>query len=269
MVCFLVWLDDWSTVTNAVSWLWLALFVSCWFPFLHCAACHLASLRPLSLTHHTSPPPAPPPAPPSSAQTAISDRRGAWEVQPNRQTNSSYLTSHLAADRHGGSVQVLLHPSLDSSTCVCSCLQPSAAARPTCSQTWLEHFLYGFPFLAILVLIKKNCSNAVFHSKLNVGYSNLIFLNPNHIAFHCPSWKSVVKWHSVGIFQVGGWKCDIFIFYHFSKYEGVNSNVLSWIKHSIRCHAEAEMIRKIWCSLCCGNLVELTLGPSIANSLYL
>ncbi|TRY86408.1 hypothetical protein DNTS_025363 [Danionella cerebrum] len=40
-------------------------------------------------------------------QTAISDRRGAWEVQPNRQANSSYLTSHLAADRHGGSVQVV------------------------------------------------------------------------------------------------------------------------------------------------------------------
>ncbi|XP_073715532.1 casein kinase I isoform X1 [Misgurnus anguillicaudatus] len=40
-------------------------------------------------------------------QTAVSDRRGAWEVQPNRQTNSSYLTSHLAADRHGGSVQVV------------------------------------------------------------------------------------------------------------------------------------------------------------------
>uniref|UniRef100_A0A8C1WWV3 non-specific serine/threonine protein kinase n=1 Tax=Cyprinus carpio TaxID=7962 RepID=A0A8C1WWV3_CYPCA len=39
-------------------------------------------------------------------KTAISDRRGAWEVQPNRQTNS-YLTSHLAADRHGGSVQVV------------------------------------------------------------------------------------------------------------------------------------------------------------------
>ncbi|KAG9341180.1 hypothetical protein JZ751_019619 [Albula glossodonta] len=40
-------------------------------------------------------------------QTAASDRRGAWEVQPNRQTNSSYLSSHLAADRHGGSVQVV------------------------------------------------------------------------------------------------------------------------------------------------------------------
>uniref|UniRef100_A0A3B1KKY5 non-specific serine/threonine protein kinase n=1 Tax=Astyanax mexicanus TaxID=7994 RepID=A0A3B1KKY5_ASTMX len=45
-------------------------------------------------------------------QTAASDRRGAWEVQPNRQANS-YLTSHLASDRHGGSVQVPLyrHPS--------------------------------------------------------------------------------------------------------------------------------------------------------------
>ncbi|MBN3276771.1 KC1G1 kinase, partial [Polyodon spathula] len=40
-------------------------------------------------------------------QTASSERRGAWEVQPNRQTNTSYLTSHLAADRHGGSVQVV------------------------------------------------------------------------------------------------------------------------------------------------------------------
>ncbi|KAI4896763.1 hypothetical protein NFI96_020721, partial [Prochilodus magdalenae] len=39
-------------------------------------------------------------------QTATSDRRGAWEVQPNRQANS-YLTSHLASDRHGGSVQVV------------------------------------------------------------------------------------------------------------------------------------------------------------------
>ncbi|XP_026175563.1 casein kinase I isoform X3 [Mastacembelus armatus] len=39
-------------------------------------------------------------------QTAVSDRRGAWEVQPTRQANS-YLTSHLAADRHGGSVQVV------------------------------------------------------------------------------------------------------------------------------------------------------------------
>lgn len=45
-------------------------------------------------------------------QTAASDRRGAWEVQPTRQANSTYLTSHLAADRHGGSVQVHTpHPS--------------------------------------------------------------------------------------------------------------------------------------------------------------
>eukprot|EP00063_Salmo_salar_P008438 XP_013983273.1 PREDICTED: casein kinase I isoform gamma-1-like [Salmo salar] len=39
-------------------------------------------------------------------QTAASDRRGAWEVQPSR-TNSSYMASHLASDRHGGSVQVV------------------------------------------------------------------------------------------------------------------------------------------------------------------
>lgn len=40
-------------------------------------------------------------------QTTSSERRGEWEIQPSRQTNTSYLTSHLAADRHGGSVQVL------------------------------------------------------------------------------------------------------------------------------------------------------------------
>ncbi|XP_048722942.1 casein kinase I isoform X4 [Caretta caretta] len=46
--------------------------------------------------------------------TASSDRRGEWEIQPSRQTNTSYLTSHLAADRHGGSVQLLpLQPSRD------------------------------------------------------------------------------------------------------------------------------------------------------------
>lgn len=117
---------------------WL-LFVSCQFSFLHCAACHLASLRPLSLTRHTLPPS---PRPPPSTQTAVSDRRGAWEVQPNRQTNSSYLTSHLAADRHGGSVQVLLYPSLDSS-CVCSRPQPSAVTRSSCSHT-LDRFLHRF-----------------------------------------------------------------------------------------------------------------------------
>ncbi|KAM6973503.1 casein kinase I-like isoform 1-T1 [Aplochiton taeniatus] len=41
-------------------------------------------------------------------QTTASDRRGAWDAQPHRQTNSSsYLSSHLAADRLGGSVQVV------------------------------------------------------------------------------------------------------------------------------------------------------------------
>ncbi|XP_076012452.1 casein kinase I isoform X1 [Genypterus blacodes] len=47
--------------------------------------------------------------PPIRNQTAAADRRGAWEVQPTRQTNS-YLTSHLAADRHGGSVQDIFTP---------------------------------------------------------------------------------------------------------------------------------------------------------------
>ncbi|XP_073852115.1 casein kinase I isoform X9 [Macaca fascicularis] len=40
-------------------------------------------------------------------QNTSSERRGEWEIQPSRQTNTSYLTSHLAADRHGGSVQVV------------------------------------------------------------------------------------------------------------------------------------------------------------------
>ncbi|XP_067090285.1 casein kinase I-like isoform X2 [Osmerus mordax] len=40
-------------------------------------------------------------------QTAASDGRGAWDAQPHRKTNSSYLSSHLAADRPGGSVQVV------------------------------------------------------------------------------------------------------------------------------------------------------------------
>lgn len=59
---------------------------------------------PHSLPDSSSPPTAA--AAPTPEQTAVSDRRGAWEVQPTRQANSSYLTSHLAADRHGGSVQV-------------------------------------------------------------------------------------------------------------------------------------------------------------------
>ncbi|KAK7832762.1 hypothetical protein U0070_026958 [Myodes glareolus] len=58
-------------------------------------------------------------------QTASSERRGEWEIQPSRQTNTSYLTSHLAADRHGGSVQVpTVFPgllSLSSRMLVCSC----------------------------------------------------------------------------------------------------------------------------------------------------
>uniref|UniRef100_A0A8B9JRY7 non-specific serine/threonine protein kinase n=1 Tax=Astyanax mexicanus TaxID=7994 RepID=A0A8B9JRY7_ASTMX len=40
-------------------------------------------------------------------QTASSEHRGAWDVQPHRQTNLSYLSSYLAADRHGGSAQVV------------------------------------------------------------------------------------------------------------------------------------------------------------------
>ncbi|XP_069758862.1 casein kinase I-like isoform X2 [Narcine bancroftii] len=40
-------------------------------------------------------------------QTGAADRRGAWEIQPSRQQNPSYLTSQLASDRHGGSVQVV------------------------------------------------------------------------------------------------------------------------------------------------------------------
>lgn len=85
--------------------------------FFSCFACtipcfiYLHLLTPRSIT---PPPPFPVNLPPltllmqplTPEQTAVSDRRGAWEVQPTRQANSSYLTSHLAADRHGGSVQV-------------------------------------------------------------------------------------------------------------------------------------------------------------------
>lgn len=66
--------------------------------FLHPPPLPIALSNPLPFTS-----PTPPPIP---KQTAASDRRGAWEVQPARQANSSYLTSHLTADRHGGSVQV-------------------------------------------------------------------------------------------------------------------------------------------------------------------
>uniref|UniRef100_A0A8C2LNL4 non-specific serine/threonine protein kinase n=1 Tax=Cricetulus griseus TaxID=10029 RepID=A0A8C2LNL4_CRIGR len=39
-------------------------------------------------------------------QTASSEHRGEWEIQPSWQTNTSFLMCYLAADRHGGSVQV-------------------------------------------------------------------------------------------------------------------------------------------------------------------
>uniref|UniRef100_A0AAY5EPP9 non-specific serine/threonine protein kinase n=1 Tax=Electrophorus electricus TaxID=8005 RepID=A0AAY5EPP9_ELEEL len=40
-------------------------------------------------------------------QTPGSEHRGAWDVQPHRQTNLSYLSSYLATERHGGSAQVI------------------------------------------------------------------------------------------------------------------------------------------------------------------
>lgn len=98
-----------TSVSNADLWLCLGIFfffVPCWFPLPCMPPAHTRSppLRLLpSLLRLLWP-----------DQTASSDRRGAWEVQPNRQANS-YLTSHLASDRHGGSVQVslhLLHPSI-------------------------------------------------------------------------------------------------------------------------------------------------------------
>lgn len=128
-----------------LHWAWTSLVLSFWlkpcfvfypdfiffillilFSFVSHAALHGSWLHtpthPPLLTRlfHHSPHPRPPfhcdthpdsSSPPTTAaptpeQTAVSDRRGAWEVQPTRQANSSYLTSHLAADRHGGSVQV-------------------------------------------------------------------------------------------------------------------------------------------------------------------
>uniref|UniRef100_A0A8C2M9T4 non-specific serine/threonine protein kinase n=1 Tax=Cricetulus griseus TaxID=10029 RepID=A0A8C2M9T4_CRIGR len=47
-----------------------------------------------------------PPQQPLQNQTASSERPGEWEIQPSWQTNTSFLMSHLAADRHGGSIQV-------------------------------------------------------------------------------------------------------------------------------------------------------------------
>uniref|UniRef100_A0ACB8E4B5 Uncharacterized protein n=1 Tax=Sphaerodactylus townsendi TaxID=933632 RepID=A0ACB8E4B5_9SAUR len=40
-------------------------------------------------------------------QLAASERRGDWEVPPVRQTNALFLATHLASERHGGSVQVI------------------------------------------------------------------------------------------------------------------------------------------------------------------
>ena len=93
------------------------------FSFCHAALHNIWSCAPPPPTHtHTHQSPTGHPRsyttdPPE--QTAATDRRGAWEVQPSRQTNSSYLTSHLAADRHGGSVQVhLCAPSSQANTVV-------------------------------------------------------------------------------------------------------------------------------------------------------
>lgn len=93
---------------------------TCCFAWFLASHTH-SSVSPNTIVPSLPSPPTPPPfhcdthpdssSPPTTAaptpeQTAVSDRRGAWEVQPTRQANSSYLTSHLAADRHGGSVQV-------------------------------------------------------------------------------------------------------------------------------------------------------------------
>ncbi|ETE66568.1 Casein kinase I isoform gamma-1, partial [Ophiophagus hannah] len=37
----------------------------------------------------------------------VSERRGEWEIPAVRQANALFLTSHLATERHGGSVQVV------------------------------------------------------------------------------------------------------------------------------------------------------------------
>ncbi len=113
-----------SLVSSSVLWLkpllWFdSLFYFVTFVFFSISHAALHGTWPLTpncpsiltrLFHHSPTPlpshPLPSPTPPTPEQTAVSDRRGAWEVQPSRQANSSYLTSHLAADRHGGSVQV-------------------------------------------------------------------------------------------------------------------------------------------------------------------
>ncbi|KAM7151295.1 casein kinase I isoform 2-T3 [Macrochelys suwanniensis] len=70
--------------------------------------------------------------------TASSDRRGEWEIQPSRQTNTSYLTSHLAADRHGGSVQISSRRKISSRCCTSAFL--SAIKPPTV--LYLTHRLH-------------------------------------------------------------------------------------------------------------------------------
>lgn len=106
-------------------WFWFTLLFCCIF-FLHfscCFAWYVATCTQISITPNVIIPSPPAtlshrthlshfpsyrrrPPTPTPEQTAVSDRRGAWEVPPTRQANSSYLTSQLAADRHGGSVQV-------------------------------------------------------------------------------------------------------------------------------------------------------------------
>ncbi|CAL9702372.1 unnamed protein product [Knipowitschia caucasica] len=70
-------------------------------------ALHTRLIFLLTTCHHSCLPLPPPHTPPLPLKQTSSERRGAWEVQPSRQGNSSYLSSHLAADRHGGSVQVV------------------------------------------------------------------------------------------------------------------------------------------------------------------
>lgn len=126
-----IWLQAHQLSGWSLALIWIHTFILLFFPLIISrAALHGTWPRtpnyPSLLTqlfHHSPTPPPPPlialpirlphPSPPplTPEQTAVSDRRGAWEVQPTRQANSSYLTSHLAADRHGGSVQVYTpHP---------------------------------------------------------------------------------------------------------------------------------------------------------------
>lgn len=153
-------------MSNADLWLCLGSFfflfflVSCWFPFPCMPPAHARSppLRLLpSLLCLLRP-----------DQTASSDRRGAWEVQPNRQANS-YLTSHLASDRHGGSVQVslpLLHPSISQShSPFLIILLPHQ--RDLSAWTCLSLFFIRIPKL--VKWSKVTCSHNVFPSGKEEG----------------------------------------------------------------------------------------------------